>query len=132
MKILVVDDEEINIKLLKRIFELKKHSVVGALRGEAALKVLEQEEIDMVFLDYNLPGMSGIDVLKKIRKSKKFGSIPVILITGMDDGKYKEDGLKAGADDYIIKPIDIKDLLSKINALGKKVRDASTKYEKVD
>lgn len=115
MRILIVDDEVKNLKLMEAILSPQNYELVMAGDGESALKLLREREIDMVLLDIMMPGKSGLEVLKEIRAEESLKVLPVILITALGDREYKIIGLKAGADDYIAKPFDTDELIVRVN-----------------
>jgi len=113
--LLVVEDDDTNRMIITKIIEDAGYQVVQAVTGMEALKVLsENYVVKVVLLDWMLPEMDGIDVLKKIRGSKRFASLPVIMQTGNDSAAEVKQAVDAGADDYIVKPIDPKVLMSKV------------------
>jgi DNA-binding response OmpR family regulator len=103
-RILVVDDEEEIRTLLYRFFTKKNYKVRTAETAEEAIGVLESERVDAVLLDIKLPGTSGLDALGKIRAS--WPDLPVVMISGQDDEEVAKEALKAGAFDYVVKPLD--------------------------
>lgn len=115
VRILIVDDEDANIAMLKALLEPEGYSLIQAKNGEEALAQLSVYELDLVLLDVVMQGMSGFSVLNEIRKDEKNRAIPVILITGLTDREDKLKGLAAGADDYIARPFDSAELLFKVN-----------------
>lgn len=118
INLLIVDDEERFLFTSKTLFEKRGLNVLTATNGLDALKVLDEHRIEVVILDVKMPGMNGIDVLRKIKK--KFPLIEVILITGHASVESAVEGIQLGAFDYIAKPCDISELLSKIQeAFGK-------------
>jgi len=123
--ILVVDDEESIRDMLKMVFVNKKFKVKTAESAEAALELLKDENIYIMFLDLNLPGMNGIELCKKIRKNIPFAMIHAI--TGYASLFELSDCREAGFDDYFTKPIKLsmllktaKDAVEKINRWRKK------------
>lgn len=115
--ILAVDDEEHILELLSYNLEREGFHVVKADSGELALKLLEGEKIDLVLLDWMLPGMDGIEVLRKIRQNNATSSLPVIFLTAKGDEISKVVGLEVGSDDYLVKPFGIYELLARIKAV---------------
>lgn len=112
--ILLVDDDG-NIRHLVQLYlEKEGYVVVTADRGDAAVNLFRRQPPDLVLLDVMLPGMDGIDVLKIIRKSS---GIPVIMLTARDDTFDKVLGLELGADDYITKPFETKELIARVKAV---------------
>lgn len=115
--ILIVDDEEHIIELISYNLENAGYEVVRADRGEKALERLKSRQIDLVVLDWMLPGMDGIEVLKQIRRSVQWKKMPIILLTAKNDEISKVVGLEVGADDYLGKPFSVHELLARIKAL---------------
>jgi CheY-like chemotaxis protein len=114
IKILLVDDEPVNLELLEAVLGPAGYSLIKAVNGEEALKYLEKDEPDLILLDVVMPGLSGYSVLEKIRKNKKTEVIPVILITALTGREEKIRGIDAGADDFISKPFDKAELISTV------------------
>ena len=113
MKILIVEDEEklarfVELELMHQGYETSK-----AFDGRTGLDLAVSGEFDLVLLDIMLPGINGIEVLRRIRKTS---DIPVILLTARDSVMDKVSGLDTGADDYITKPFEIEELLARIRA----------------
>jgi len=121
-KILIIEDDE----RLARIIELElvheNYETGKAGDGVTGLKEAEDGDYDLILLDIMLPGMSGIEVLRRLRKSKE---TPVILLTARDETVDKVLGLDSGADDYITKPFAIEELLARIRAAMRKSRKDS-------
>ena len=118
MNILVVEDDELVANLVRLIFEREGHKVTQiADGGEAQRMISKQKAPDIVLLDYMLPNMSGVDLLKEIRKSKTWKDVPVIFLSGRASGADVETAMKAGASDYVTKPFGIHDLADRVNKL---------------
>lgn len=115
--ILAVDDEEHILELISYNLENAGYQVVKAETGESAMESLEDRNIDMVLLDWMLPGIDGLEVLKRIRAHSKYKRIPIILLTAKSDEISKVVGLEIGADDYLAKPFGVHELLARIKAL---------------
>jgi DNA-binding response OmpR family regulator len=113
-KILVVDDEVAICDLLKINLESEGYIVETALGGRDGIRKVESFEPDLLILDVMLPGMSGLDICKKIISEKP---LPVILLTAKSDLVDKVLGLELGADDYITKPFHTRELLARVKAL---------------
>ncbi len=113
-KILVVDDEVNICELLKMELEFEGYEVVVCHDGLEALKAFETEEVDLILLDIMLPGMNGFEVCKKITA---VSDVPVLMLTAKTDIVDKVLGLEFGADDYITKPFDMRELLARIKVL---------------
>lgn len=108
-RILIVDDEIEILEILGEIFTLNGYDVVTAASAEAALEILQTEQLMVMFLDLKLPGMSGIDLCKEIRKTNKLAIIHAL--TGYVNNFGAEECRNAGFDDYFLKPAQIKSLL---------------------
>ena len=120
-RILLVDDDP-NISHLVRLYlEKEGFAVTEAARGDDALKSFSQETPALVLLDVMLPGMDGLQVLKEIRKTSK---VPVIMLTARDETFDKVLGLELGADDYITKPFETKELVARVKAVLRRAPSA--------
>ncbi len=119
-KILLVDD---NPKYLEDVLPFYGYEVTCAQDGVQALKILEGEQVfDLVLLDVMMPNMNGWDTLKQIRQHPKFEEIPVIMVTAVNEDQKMISGLKIGADDYIVKPFVLPNLLARIEAVLRRVK----------
>ena len=112
--ILVVDDGPVFIEALTISLEREGFGVIAAADGPAALKAISEKDPDLILLDVMLPGMSGIDVCREIRKSS---SVPVIMVTAKGEEIDAVVGLEVGADDYITKPYRLRELIARIRAI---------------
>ena len=117
--ILVVDDEPLIVKGLRYTLEQEGYEILTAADGEEALQVFFEQPVDLVLLDVMLPGADGYEVLKAIRKS---GDIPVIMVTAKGETFDKVLCLELGADDYIVKPFDGKELVARVKAVLRRSR----------
>lgn len=111
IKILVVEDDNDINKMLARLIEKSGYDVVQAYSGTEAMLHIENNEFDLILLDLMLPGITGEELLQKIRKTKE---MPVIVISAKIDKQVKIDLLRMGADDYITKPFDIEEVSARI------------------
>lgn len=125
--ILVVDD---NPKFLKDALPMYGYEVTVAEDGIEALKKLANKEFDLVLLDVMMPNMDGWDTLKAIRKNPKTEHTPVIMITAVSEDQKVVSGLRIGADDYIVKPFILPNLLARIEAVLRRSNWSSQKTEK--
>jgi two-component system response regulator MprA len=127
MRILVVDDERAVRESLRRALELEGYEIELAVDGQEALYRLEsQAEPDAVILDVLMPGLDGLEVCNRLRRSGS--KLPVLMLTARDAVKNRVAGLDAGADDYLTKPFALEELLARIRAL---LRRASEDSEEV-
>ena len=113
-KILVIDDQPINVQLLKRKLEREGLDVIAAHTGQDGLKMIAGDKPDLVLLDVMMPDMNGIEVCQKLQASDETRAIPVIFITARTTKEGKLEGLGVGAVDYITKPIDLDETLARV------------------
>jgi len=116
-KILIVDDEPFNLDLLEQELADYEYAIERAGDGVEALEKTESFEPDLILLDYMMPRMNGLEVLKHLRATPKHQGIPVILLTAKATQEDKVAGLDAGADDYVTKPFDSFELLARVRAM---------------
>jgi two-component system sensor histidine kinase/response regulator len=113
-KILVVDDQPINVQLLKRKLEREGMQVIPAYSGAEALELVRQEKPELILLDVMMPEMDGIEVCQRLQADEATRSIPVIFVTARSSKEGKIEGLGVGAVDYITKPIDLDETLARV------------------
>jgi len=113
-KILVVDDQPINVQLLKRKLEREGLTVVAAYNGLEALELVAKDKPDLILLDVMMPDMDGIEVCQRLQSNEETRPIPVIFITARTSKEGKLEGLGVGAVDYITKPIDLDETLARV------------------
>nr|WP_297572386.1 response regulator transcription factor [uncultured Peptostreptococcus sp.] len=122
MKILVIDDEEHILELLKFNLELSGFDVYVSTDASQTQDLIKNQNPDLLLLDWMLPKISGIDILKKIRSDETTYDLPVIMLTAKNMEDDKIQGLNVGADDYITKPFSIKELMARINTVLRRYR----------
>ena len=113
-RILVVDDEQRYVRVLKAILEGVGYGVLTAMDGAAALVVAEREPLDLILLDVRMPVMDGLETCRSLRE---FSLTPVIMLTALADEEDRVRGLDAGADDYVTKPFSAGELLARVRAV---------------
>lgn len=113
-RILAVDDDEVNLRVMKGYLDVAGYEFITATNGHEALEILETQDVDIVLLDLMLPGISGYEVCKKIREDAKTMVIPVIMVTAKDTTTDLVRGFITGANDYITKPFNREELLVRI------------------
>ena len=112
--ILVVEDEQNILNVIKAYLEKEDYKVYEALDGEIALEIFNSEEMHLIILDLMLPKISGEEVCAKIRN---VSDVPIIMLTAKSDLESRIEGLSIGADDYVIKPFSPRELVSRVQAL---------------
>lgn len=127
--ILIVEDEEKILRLLELELEIEGYQIGKAMDGNEALEAYRSRKWDLILLDVMLPGISGIELLRKIRTKNNF--TPVILLTAKGSVEDKVSGLDLGANDYITKPFQIEELLARIRAVLR-MRTTATSMEDED
>ncbi|MFH1714867.1 MAG: response regulator transcription factor [Elusimicrobiota bacterium] len=116
-KVLIIDDEEDFVNLIKIVLNNADYAVITAYDGETGLKKLEASIPDIIILDLNLPGISGYQVCKKIREKKEYADIPILMLTVRTLEQDHVTGLRCGSDDYMSKPFEPKELLARVRTL---------------
>lgn len=114
LRILVVDDDPGMVGAISALVGSAGHHVVTAYDGEAALRRFEDEPPDVVLLDLAMPGLDGVEVVRRIRRTSR---VPIIVLTGETDELAKVEALDAGADDYVTKPFGRQELLARMRAV---------------
>lgn len=131
MRILVIEDEEQIADLLRRGLTFKGYAVDVAHTGEDGLDLARDNPPDVVVLDLMLPGISGVEVCRRLREGLDT-SLPVIMLTAKDSTEDKIEGLDAGADDYVAKPFVFEELLARIRAALRRRQPPSREMLRVD
>ncbi|MFY9954759.1 putative bifunctional diguanylate cyclase/phosphodiesterase [Bradyrhizobium sp.] len=120
-RLLIVDDVNDNRTLLTRRFERRGFEVVEADSGFAALELIDKEPFDLVLLDVMMPGIDGIETLRRIRRQKSASALPVIMVTAKTGTNHIVDALELGANDYVTKPVDFAVAFARVNTqIGRK------------
>ncbi len=118
MKILVVDDEKLLVKGIKYNLEQEGYTVITAFDGEEAIRLAHDDSVDLILLDLMLPKVDGLTVCRSIRS---FSEVPIIMVTAKSEDIDKILGLEYGADDYITKPFNIREVTARIKAILRRV-----------
>jgi class 3 adenylate cyclase len=116
-KILVVDDNPQNVKLLADLLAVKGYSVITAASGHEALEKIANEHPDLILLDVMMPGINGYEVCKAVRANPATAILPVVMVTALDPREERIKGLEAGADDFLSKPINQPELFARVRSL---------------
>ena len=120
-RVLVVDDDALGRRMLSRSLTAEGFEVEGASDGGAALAAVERSAPDLVVLDVTMPGVDGLAVCRRLRSKGMSGSI--LMLTARDAVADRVAGLEAGADDYLVKPFAMEELVARLHALGRRGRD---------
>ena len=118
-RVLVVDDVLANVKLLEARLSAEYFEVLTAYNGQEALDLLETERVDVVLLDVMMPGMDGFEVCRRIKSDARDQHLPVVMVTALDQPTDKVQGLRAGADDFLAKPVDDIALVTRVRNLAR-------------
>ena len=124
--ILVVEDDRRIGELIRRTLTMTGHQGLPAISGREALSVLEKSRVDLILLDIGLPDMDGFALMKQI--SEEFADIPVICVTARDEIPDRVKGLRGGAEDYIVKPFAMEELLARIQVVLRRFHKEQSIY----
>ena len=117
MKVMVVEDEEAIASLLTYNLQAEGYEAIAVRSGEDAIVHIQDEQPDLVILDWMLPGVTGIEICRQIRAGAETRALPVIMLTARGEEADRLRGLKTGADDYIVKPFSVAELMARVKAL---------------
>jgi two-component system sensor histidine kinase/response regulator len=116
-RVMIVDDEERNVKLLKAMLMTEEYHTLGVFRGEDALGVVPQFRPDLILLDAMMPGLNGFEVCRRLKEDESTRAIPVLMVTALREREHKVRAMEAGADDFLSKPVDKAELLIRVKSL---------------
>lgn len=119
---MIVDDAPDNLLLLEMMLE-DKYSLVQATSGQECLDLIEESHPDLVLLDVNMPGMNGYEVCTTLRKSEATRSIPILFVSAMINTEERLAGFEAGGDEYITKPVNVEELIGKVELYISKIKE---------
>ncbi len=122
-RILIIEDDEGIVKLLKKALIYEGYQVDAAFDGETGLLMARDHYPDLVILDWMLPGLDGLEVCQRLRTG---GGVPILMVTAKDSVGDRIMGLDAGADDYVIKPFELDELLARVRALLRRTQPERT------
>jgi len=117
LRILIVDDDPDILDVLQISLSEENYEILKAMDGEEAIRIIKSEPLDLVLLDYAIPKMNGRQVCKEVKKDILLRHLPIIMVTGKGEVNDKVGGIDAGADDYIVKPFEPKELLARIRMI---------------
>ena len=123
-KILIVDDERDIVDLVSYNLEKEGFATIKAYDGESALELVKAKKPDLIVLDLMLPGIRGLEVCKFIRKNPDTETLPIIMLTAKGDQVDKILGLEMGADDYIAKPFNVRELIARVRAVLRRAEES--------
>ena len=118
-KILCVDDDPINLKLLEALLVSRGYAVIKAEGGRTALEKISEQKIDLILLDVMMPEINGFEVCAMIKEEERFRNIPIVMVTALRSKDDRIRGIEAGADDFISKPFDQGEILARVKMLLK-------------
>lgn len=116
-KVLIIDDDNKIIKFVSDLLQPLNYEVICFDNANTALEWLKTNLTDLIILDIDLPGLSGMQFCKLIKENPATSSLPVIMLTGAGDERHKVEGLQTGADDYVVKPFLVKEFIARIEAV---------------
>jgi serine phosphatase RsbU (regulator of sigma subunit) len=116
-RIVIIDDNAIDLAVVRRFLERRGYEVIPAVSGEEGLRLAAQTMPDAIVVDYRMPGMDGFEVARRVKADPELQTIPVLMLTGADSAEHVVEGLGAGADDFVTKGSDIEILLARIRSL---------------
>jgi two-component system response regulator MprA len=129
-RILIIEDDPAILKVLQRGLSYEGYQVDIATDGRGGLNLAHDNHPDLVILDWMLPGMDGLEVCRRLRMG---GSLPILMLTAKDTVQDRVQGLDAGADDYLVKPFNLEELLARMRALLRRTQtERNQVYEFVD
>lgn len=131
-QILIVEDESPVRELLAATLMGAGYEVHEAANGSEAQQIVGDEDPALILLDWMLPGMSGLEFAKWMKRDERLCAIPIIMLTARDDENYKVQGLEAGVDDYVTKPFSTRELLARIKAVLRRAGSDSSELIRVD
>ncbi|MGQ5701847.1 phosphate regulon transcriptional regulator PhoB [Sandaracinobacteroides sp. A072] len=123
-KILLVEDDSSLVELIRYNLDREGFSVVTTPDGEEALVLAEEEQPDLVILDWMIANLSGIEVCRRLRRAPETASLPIIMLTARAEETDRIRGLETGADDYVTKPFSPRELVARVRALLRRLRPA--------
>ena len=124
-KILVIEDEGAQLELISYNLKAKGFQVIKAQSGEQGLQLAKETLPDLIILDWMLPAISGIEVCRQLKAKKTTKNIPLIMLTARGEEADRVRGLETGADDYVVKPYSVNELLARVRAMLRRTSPAS-------
>src|SRR5436190_20612214 len=116
-RILIVDDQRSNVEMMAGVLKARGYAVYTALDGQQALEQVREMHPDLVVSDILMPGLDGYDLCRRLRAAQETALLPVILVTSLDGQSERINGLEAGADDFLSKPVNWEELFARVKSL---------------
>lgn len=131
-KILIVDDEEINVILLEQLLKRENYETQRARNGEQAIFQARRDQPDLILMDMMMPKVGGLEAIEILKNDRRTQQIPIIMVTALDDIETKVKALEAGAEDFVAKPIEKLELIARVRSLlkVKKYHDFMANYQR--
>jgi len=129
MQILIVEDDVRVAQLISRVLQDNEYQPTIAYDGKYAMELIQSKDFDLIITDIILPELNGVELCKKVRIIKPH--IPIIMLTALGTTNHKVEGLDAGADDYMVKPFEMKELLARVRAVLKRSQRSSTIHQSI-
>ncbi len=123
--IMVVDDEDAQREVLAYNLAAEGYRVAQAANGEQALLMVQEDQPDLLVLDWMMPGLSGIELCRRLKARDETAAMPIIMLSARSEEGDRVRGLETGADDYVVKPFSVAELLARVRANLRRVRPAS-------
>jgi len=130
ISLLVIDDDAVTRQLLEKILSVNGFDVYVAEDGPSGLELAEEHDLDIILLDWMMPGMDGMDVLKRLRDNQKTKQVPIFMLTGKDSRQDIDYALSLGIEDYIVKPFNPSKIDDLIREKMAKMEDANPDKKK--
>ena len=128
-RILIVEDDKSISKLIKYNLEKADYDCAVSSSGEKAVEIVKNQPVDMIILDIMLPGMNGFDVCRNVKQDTKLKAIPIIMLTAKGEEVDRIVGLELGADDYMVKPFSVRELVLRVKAILKRGKAEESKKD---
>ncbi|MEO8000012.1 MAG: response regulator, partial [Gemmatimonadaceae bacterium] len=122
LTVLVVDDDEVIQRLVAGILKPTGLTIITVANGEAGIAIAREQPVDLILLDNEMPGASGLDILHLLKSDPQLSSVPVIMVTGSEGSKVLSAGFVAGAVDYLRKPFSSAELRARVNSVLERQR----------
>jgi two-component system, OmpR family, phosphate regulon response regulator PhoB len=130
--VLIVEDEHDLQRVLAYNFRQAGFDVVSAMNGETALRAVKEERFDVVILDLMLPDMAGTEVCRRLKQNPQTSAIPVLMVTAKGEEVDRVVGFELGADDYVVKPFSVRELILRVRAVLRRAEGSAAPAERFD